>query len=46
MDLGMVAHAFTGKQRQVDLCKFEASLVCVVSSRTVRNLLEKPILKN
>jgi hypothetical protein len=35
----MVASAFnpsTGRQRQADLCEFEASLVYIVSSRTAR----------
>ena len=34
-----------GRQRQVDLCEFKASLVYRVSSRVVR-ATEKPYLKN
>ena len=33
------------KQRQVDLCRFEASLVYRVSSRKARMVSEKPCLK-
>jgi hypothetical protein len=32
-----------GKQRQADLCEFEASLVYRVSSRTARATLRNPI---
>jgi hypothetical protein len=38
--LGMVAWDFnpssTGRQRQVDLCEFEVSLVCISTSRKAR----------
>jgi hypothetical protein len=34
-----------GRQRQVDLCKLEASLVCRVSSRTARATQRNPVLK-
>ena len=34
-----------GKQRQVDLCVFEASLVYRVSSRTARAAQRNPVLK-
>jgi hypothetical protein len=34
--LDMVRYAFNPRQRQVDLCEFEASLVYLMSSRTVR----------
>ena len=43
----LVAHTFnpsTGRQWQVDLSEFEASLVYRVSSRTAR-MTEKPCLK-
>ena len=29
-----------GRQRQVNLCEFEASLVCIVSSRAARRYLK------
>ena len=35
-----------GRQRQMDLCEFRASLVCKVSSRTSRSITQrKPLLK-
>ena len=34
-----------GRQRQVDLCEFKASLVYRVSSRTTAGATEKPCLK-
>jgi len=34
------------RQRQADLCKFEASLVYRVSSRTARDTQRNPVLKN
>ena len=35
-----------GRQRQVGLCEFEASLVYIVSSRTVKAVTQrKPVLK-
>ena len=34
-----------GRQRQVDLCEFEASLVYIVSSRTGSKATEKPCLE-
>ena len=33
------------RQRQVDLCEFEASLVYKASSRTAKAVSEKPCLK-
>ena len=33
------------KQRQAELCGFEASLVSIVSSRTARGVRQKPCLK-
>jgi hypothetical protein len=45
----MVVHTFNpskiGRQRQVDLCEFEASLVYRASSRTARATLRKPVSK-
>ena len=35
-----------GKQRQVDLCEFEASLVYRASSRTATAILKNFVLKN
>ena len=35
-----------GRQRQVDLCEFKASLVYRVSSKTVRATQRNPVLKN
>ena len=36
-----------GRQRQVDLCEFKASLVYKASSRTVRTVTQRnPVLKN
>jgi hypothetical protein len=35
-----------GRQRQVDLSEFEASLVCSMSSRTARAIQRNPVLKN
>ena len=40
----MVAHTF--QQRQADLCEFEASLVCRVSSRSARDYIVRPYLKD
>jgi hypothetical protein len=40
-ELGLVAHAFnssTQRQKQGDLCEFEASLLYIVNSRTARAL--------
>jgi hypothetical protein len=34
------------RQRQADLCKFEDSLVCKVTSRTARATQRNPVLKN
>ena len=34
------------RQRQVDLCEFEASLVYRVSSRTTKAIQRNPVLKN
>ena len=34
-----------GRERQVDLCEFEASLVYRVSSRTVRDTQRNPVSK-
>jgi hypothetical protein len=34
-----------GRQRQVDLCEFEASLVYRVSSRTARDTQRNPVSK-
>ena len=45
---GVVAHTFnpsTGRQRQVDLCEFKASLVYLESSRTARTIQRNPVLK-
>jgi hypothetical protein len=33
------------RQRQVDLCEFEASLVYTANSRTVKEITEKPCLR-
>ena len=45
----MVAHTFSpnifGKQKQVDFCEFEASLVYRASSRTARATQRNPVLK-
>ena len=35
-----------GRQRQVDLCEFKASLVYRLSSRTTRVTQKNPVLKN
>ena len=35
-----------GRQKQVDLCEFEASLAYRVSSRTVRDTQRNPVSKN
>ena len=35
-----------GWQRQVDLCEFEASLVCRANSRTARNTQRGPVTNN
>jgi hypothetical protein len=35
-----------GRQRQVDLCEFEASLVYRVSSKTTKATQKDPVLKN
>ena len=35
-----------GRQRQVDVCEFKASLVYRVSSRTTRATWRNPVLKN
>jgi hypothetical protein len=35
-----------GRQKQADLCKFEANLVYRASSRTTRSTQENPVLKN
>jgi len=35
----------TGRQRQADLCEFEASLVYRVSSRTARDTQRNPVSK-
>lgn len=44
----MVTHTFNPstlrKQRQVDLCKFEASLVYMVGYRPARSTLKNPVL--
>jgi hypothetical protein len=37
--------ASTGRQRQAELCELEASLVCIVSSRTARAPQRDPISK-
>lgn len=45
----MVAHAFssnTCRQRQLDICEFEARLVYKVDSWTVRATQKNPELKN
>ena len=45
---GMVGHAFNpsiGRQRQADLCEFEASLVYRASSRTARATQRNPVSK-
>lgn len=34
------------RQRQGDLCEFEASLTCTVSSRTIRSTVRDPVPKN
>jgi hypothetical protein len=45
----MVAHTFSpnifGKQKQVDFCEFEASLVYRASSRTARATKSNPALQ-
>jgi hypothetical protein len=46
LELGMLAHAFnlsSWRQNQSDLCVFKASLVYIVSSRSVRATLRDPI---
>jgi hypothetical protein len=45
----MVVHTFnlsTQRQRQVDLCEFETSLVNRVSSRAIRATQRNPVSKN
>jgi hypothetical protein len=42
--VGTVVHAL-GRERQVDLCEFEASLVYRVSFRTARATQRDPVLK-
>jgi hypothetical protein len=45
----MEVHAFNpsiGRQRQEDLCEFEASLVYRVSSKTARAIQRNPVLQN
>ena len=44
-DLGRDRIKALRKQRQLDLYEFEASLVCIVSSRTARTLYKGPVLK-
>lgn len=40
----MVAHAFnSNRQRQVELCEFKPSLVCIVTSRPQRATLSDPV---
>jgi hypothetical protein len=39
-------NSITPRQRQVDLCEFEASVVYRASSRTARATQRKPVLKN
>jgi len=44
----MVVHALIpalGRQRQADLCEFEASLVYKVSAKTVRATQKNPVSK-
>ena len=42
----MVAHTFNpGRQRQIDFCEFEASLIDIVSSRTDGATERNPVSK-
>ena len=45
----VVAHTFNptlGRQRQVDLCEFEANLVYSASSRTAKATQKNPVLNH
>jgi hypothetical protein len=43
--VGHAFHSSPGRQRQVDLCEFEARLVYRVSSKTARATERNPYLK-